>query len=39
MTRYKNGLTRLDETNVIVDDLGKKLVQLMPEIQEKTIAT
>lgn len=39
MTRYKNGLTRLAETNVMVDDLKKKLISLMPVIEEKTKAT
>ena len=39
MTRYKNGLTRLGETNLMVDDLKIKLVNLMPEIKEKTKAT
>lgn len=36
MTRYQNGLTRLGETNLMVDELKNKLVKLMPEIQEKT---
>jgi len=36
MTRYQNGLTRLGETNVMVDELKQKLVKLMPEIQEKS---
>jgi UPF0288 family protein (methanogenesis marker protein 3) len=36
MTRYKNGLTRLAATNEMVDDLQKKLVQLMPVIEQKT---
>lgn len=39
MTRYQNGLSRLAETNVMVDDLKKKLIQLMPVIDEKTKAT
>jgi hypothetical protein len=33
MTRYQNGLTRLGETNLMVDELKNKLVKLMPEIQ------
>ena len=32
MTRYQNGLTRLGETNLMVDELKQKLVKLMPEI-------
>ena len=39
MTRYQNGLTRLAETNIMVDDLKKKLIKLMPVIEEKTKAT
>lgn len=39
MIRYQNGLSRLAETNVMVDDLKKKLIKLMPEIAEKTKAT
>jgi len=39
MVRYQNGLARLAETNVMVDDLKKKLIKLMPEIAEKTKAT
>lgn len=39
MTRYQDGLTRLASTNVMVDDLKKKLIQLMPVIAEKTQAT
>lgn len=39
MTRYQNGLSRLAETNVMVDDLKKKLISLMPVIDEKTKAT
>jgi dynein heavy chain len=36
MTRYQNGISRLQETNVMVDDLKKKLIELMPVIEEKT---
>lgn len=32
MTRYQNGTTRLAETNVMVDELKKKLIELMPVI-------
>jgi hypothetical protein len=39
MTRYQNGLSRLAETNVMVDELKKKLIQLMPVIDEKSKAT
>ncbi len=39
MIRYQNGLSRLAETNIMVDDLKKKLIKLMPEIAEKTKAT
>ena len=39
MSRYKNGLTRLGETNLMVDALKETLVNLMPEIREKTKAT
>jgi len=39
MARYQNGLSRLAETNIMVDDLKKKLIQLMPVIAEKTKAT
>ena len=33
--KYENGLHRLDETNVIVDELQKNLETLKPEIAEK----
>ena len=36
MVRYKNGLTRLAHVNEMVDDLKKKLIQLMPVIEQKT---
>ena len=37
--RYANGLTRLAETNVIVDNLKENLVKLRPEIEAKEKAT
>lgn len=37
--KYKDGLTRLDSTNVIVDQLKKNLETLAPEIEEKEKAT
>lgn len=36
MKRYQDGLNRLGETNLMVDELKEKLVKLMPEIIEKT---
>lgn len=36
MIRYKNGLTRLASVNELVDDLKKKLISLMPVIEQKT---
>lgn len=36
MTRYKNGISRLAETNAMVDELKKKLIELMPVIEQKT---
>lgn len=39
MQRYQNGLQRLSETNEMVADLKTKLIKLMPEIEEKSIAT
>ncbi len=39
MTRYQNGLSRLAETNVMVDGLKKTLILLIPNIEEKTAAT
>lgn len=36
MTRYQNGISRLAETNIMVDDLKKKLIELMPVIETKT---
>jgi dynein heavy chain, axonemal len=36
MVRYKNGLITLASVNVMVDDLKKKLIQLMPVIEQKT---
>ena len=37
--KYKNGLTRLEQTNEIVDQLKKNLETLQPEIEEKEKAT
>lgn len=37
--KYKDGLTRLESTNVIVDQLKKNLETLAPEIEEKEKAT
>ena len=39
ITKYKNGLHRLAEVNVIVDQLKKNLETLQPEIEEKEKAT
>ena len=39
ITKYRNGLNRLAETNVIVDQLKKNLETLQPEIEEKEKAT
>jgi len=36
MSRYQNGTTRLAETNVMVDELKKKLIDLMPVIDQKS---
>lgn len=36
MTRYQNGITRLAETNIMVDELKKKLIDLMPVIETKS---
>lgn len=36
MSRYQNGTTRLAETNVMVDELKKKLIELMPVIEQKS---
>lgn len=35
VNKYKLGLTRLQETNVIVDELQKMLIKLRPEIDQK----
>ena len=37
--KYKNGLEKLDQVNVIVDQLKKNLETLQPEIEEKEKAT
>ena len=36
MVRYKYGLITLASVDVMVDDLKKKLIQLMPVIEQKT---
>lgn len=35
IARYKNGLKRLEETEKIVDDLKKSLVEMLPKIDQK----
>ena len=39
ITKYKNGLERLDHVKVIVAELKKNLETLQPEIEEKEKAT
>lgn len=34
--RYQNGINRLAETNTMVDELKKKLIELMPVIEQKS---
>ena len=36
MSRYENGISRLAETNIMVDALKKKLIELMPVIDQKS---
>jgi len=36
MSRYENGISRLAETNIMVDELKKKLIELMPVIDQKS---
>lgn len=36
MSRYENGISRLAETNIMVDELKKKLIELMPVIDIKS---
>ena len=35
IVRYQGGLTRLDETNKMVDELKATLIKLRPEIDRK----
>ena len=37
--RVKNGLTKLLETNVLVDSMKHELVALEPELKQKSAAT
>jgi dynein heavy chain, axonemal len=39
MSRYQNGLDKMVEVNKMVDDLKLMLIQLMPQIEEKSKAT
>jgi dynein heavy chain len=39
IAKYKNGLTRLSETKIMIDELQKKLVVLLPQIDESKAET
>ena len=37
--RYKTGLDKIQETNVVIDEMQKTLTELEPELKEKSAAT
>ena len=37
--RYKTGLDKIQETNVVIDEMQQTLTELEPELKEKSAAT
>ena len=37
--RYKTGLDKIQETNVVIDEMQATLTELEPELKEKSAAT